>query len=482
MTEKTTWEKVKKLKSAHKPRFGNNDLMQKAIEVAEQIMKFDFVKAVGLFGSTARNEDGNDIDLLVLDNGTVSRVAFSNFVQNKEKYEGNYSSGGYAYACYAAFVNTFPGKEFSERVKSPLCGKLCNHPSVDLIFIDTQISHNLKYLNELVLAGNDPMFFKNISQDVLRFYSKERQFRKDENFPKFISNGIPGVVFTQEKRMNGFDAVGGQVKAKKEVMELSLALESPELYDKWGTRPVKGICLFGPPGNGKTLLARALADNTRAPFYYVKSSEIIDKWLGNSEKNIEALFAKARETGGIIFIDEADALAPSRSFYDISSEAKKVVDALCRNMDGLESFDNVVVFLATNRLKDIDPAILRSGRIDRIIEVPLPDCEGRKEIFEIHIRKAEEKAGRKLFEPLDVGASDIAEIVRMAEKIANRKVDALLDMDFILHQTDGYSGSDICEIIRRTLEAKVKEERLGKVPGLVTTRDIMKEVDLYEGR
>src|SRR3989344_7057666 len=482
MMGKMAWEKVKKLKSAHKPRFGNDDLMRKAIEVAEQIMKFDFVKAVGLFGSTARNEDGDDIDLLVLDDGTISMVAFSNFIQNKEKYEDDHSIGGYAYACYAAFVNTFPGKEFSERVRSPLCEKLHNNPSVDLIFIDMQISHNLKYLNELVSRGNDPMFFGNISQDILRFYSKERQFKRDENFPKFVNNGISGVVVTQEKPANGFNAVGGQAKAKEAIMEIASAFENSELYDKWGTRPVKGICLFGPPGNGKTLLARALADNIRVPFYYVKSSEIIDKWLGNSEKNIEAIFVKARETDGVIFIDEADALAPSRSSYDISSEAKKVVAALCRNMDGLESFGNVVVFLATNRLKDIDPAIIRSGRIDRIIEVPLPDREGRKEIFEIHIKKAEERAGRKLFEPLDVESSDIGELIKIAEKIANHKVDVLLDLDFILNQTDGYSGSDIYEIIRRTLEAKVREEASGKTPGVVATRDIMKEVDLYEGR
>ncbi|MBI2041813.1 MAG: AAA family ATPase, partial [Candidatus Nealsonbacteria bacterium] len=423
---------------AHPPQFKNADLVRKAALIAEQISKFSFVQAVALFGSAARGEDGNDIDLIIFDNGLVSMFALSNLETYKANNNEDYSSGDYANICYIAFMEKFSE---TDKLDYPLCEELCNLPGVDLIFVDARIRYNQNYLDRLSVSLSDPLFFLNISRDSKLFYRDKGLFQKNDAFPKFVNNGFPSSKILKQtdaalsaavpKNQNiGFDAIGGQDKAKNEIMNLSSALISPESYKKWGTRPLRGVCLCGPPGNGKTLLAKALADNVKAPFYPVKSSEIISMWLGESDKNVDNLFAKARKTGGIIFIDEADALVPSRSSYDMSNAIKRIVDAFCRNMDGFEASDNVIVFFATNRLQDMDSAIMRPGRIDKIIEVPLPDREGRKEIFEIHAKKAEEIAGRQLFEPLDTGSSDIAEFVSIAEKAvsgASLQVVALAD-------------------------------------------------------
>lgn len=257
-----------------------------------------------------------------------------------------------------------------------------------------------------------------------------------------------------EKPDMSFDDVGGQDEAKAEIAKLSSAINNPERYQRWGTRPVRGVCLHGPPGNGKTLLARALAAKINMPFHVVDASELVDMWYGQAEKNIDSAFARVRKTGGVLFIDEADSLASSRSRQDAHEVTKRMVNTLCRNMDGFNSSDKVVIFFATNRLEDMDKAVMRPGRVDRIVKVDVPDRNGRRQIFDIHIKKAEKIAERSLFEKLDI--------------------------DLLIDKTDKYSGADIAEIVRRTLEAKVVEEESGASPSPVTMQDLLREISSYE--
>ncbi len=256
-----------------------------------------------------------------------------------------------------------------------------------------------------------------------------------------------------EKPNVSFEDVGGQEEAKREIQGLSFALRNPELYQKWGTKPPKGIMLFGPPGTGKTLMAKALATEAAAKFYHVKVSDISSMWYGQSEKLMQGVFDLAKENGpSIIFFDEVDAIASQR---DHSHEAtQRVVSTLLENLDGMESCPNIMVVASTNRLGAVDPALKRPGRIDRLVEVPLPDAEGRKQIFTIHSAKA--------------------------ERIAERPIFNEVDWDAIVAQTDKMSGADIAEIIRRTLEDKVRKEGIGEEAGAVTTEDIAREIKAYE--
>lgn len=257
-----------------------------------------------------------------------------------------------------------------------------------------------------------------------------------------------------EKPAVSFEEIGGLKETKREIQGLAFALKNPELYQKWGTRPPKGILLYGEPGTGKTLVAKALASQAEARFFHVQVSDIVSKWYGDSEKIVNEIFNLASESGEntIIFFDEIDAIAGHR---DNAHEAtQRVISTLLENMDGMASKDNVMVVASTNRMEAIDPAILRAGRFDRWVEVPLPDEDGRRQILSIHMDSAQKIAGRELFRGLN--------------------------MDDLIAKTSGLSGADIAELIRRALEEKVRREGMGGEIDLITTNDILRELAAYE--
>ncbi len=181
--------------------------------------------------------------------------------------------------------------------------------------------------------------------------------------------------------------VGGLEELKSELIEsVEWPLKKPEIFTKLGIKPPRGILLYGPPGCGKTLLARAVATEGEANFISIKGPEIFSKWVGESEKAIREVFRKARTAApAIIFFDELDSLVPRRGLgYSDSGASERVISQLLTELDGIESLQNVVVIAATNRPDILDPAVLRPGRFDRLIYVPAPDFNALKEIFKIH--------------------------------------------------------------------------------------------------
>lgn len=185
--------------------------------------------------------------------------------------------------------------------------------------------------------------------------------------------------------------VGGleqQVQEIKEAVELPLT--HPELYDDIGIKPPKGVILYGEPGTGKTLLAKAVANSTSATFLRVVGSELIQKYLGDGPKLVRELFKVADELApSIVFIDEIDAVGTKR--YDANSggerEIQRTMLELLNQLDGFDSLHEVKVIMATNRIDSLDPALIRPGRIDRKIEFPLPDQKTKRRIFQIHTSK-----------------------------------------------------------------------------------------------
>ncbi|MBL7201515.1 MAG: CDC48 family AAA ATPase [Anaerolineae bacterium] len=194
-------------------------------------------------------------------------------------------------------------------------------------------------------------------------------------------------VFTEVPEV-GWDDIGGLEEVKRLLMEtIEWPLRHGSLFAHLHTTPPKGILLYGPPGTGKTLLAKAVARESETNFISVKGPELLSKWVGESEKGVREVFRKARQASPcVVFFDELDALAPSRGAGSDSHVTERVVSQLLAELDGIEELKGVVVLAATNRLDIVDPALLRPGRFEVLIELPTPDREARLAIFRVHTR------------------------------------------------------------------------------------------------
>ncbi len=227
--------------------------------------------------------------------------------------------------------------------------------------------------------------------------------------------------------------IGGLEGAKQELREaVEWPLKYPDAFKRVGIEPPHGILLYGPPGAGKTLLARAVATESEANFISIKGPELLSKWVGESERGVRETFRKAKMAApAIIFFDEVDALVPRRgSGFGDAHTTERVISQLLTELDGLEKLENVVVLAATNRPDLIDTALLRPGRFDRLVFVPPPDEKARLEIFKIHTR-----------------AMPLAKDVNL-KQLAN--------------ETEGHTGADIAALCREAAMLVLREDIKGK--------------------
>src|SRR5215213_633360 len=228
--------------------------------------------------------------------------------------------------------------------------------------------------------------------------------------------------------------IGGLNNVKEELKEaIEWPLKHADLFSKADIKPPKGMLLYGPPGTGKTLLAKAVASTSESNFISIKGPELLSKWVGESEKGIREIFRKARQAAPcVIFFDEIDAIAPRRSGSDggDSHVTERLVSQMLTEIDGLEDLKGVVIIGATNRPDIIDEALLRPGRFDRLLEIPIPGKDARKQILQIHLKK----------KPLG----------------ADVNIDKLVDL------TDRYTGAEIEALVNAAAIAAVREYIIAK--------------------
>ncbi len=221
--------------------------------------------------------------------------------------------------------------------------------------------------------------------------------------------------------------IGGLDSIKKELQEaVEWPLKYPDLYTTIGYSMPKGVLLYGPSGTGKTLLAKSVATESEANFISVRGPELLSKWVGESERGVREVFRRARQASPcVIFFDEIDALAPVRGLGGDSMVTERVVSQLLTELDGIQSLSGVVVLAATNRMDMVDPALLRAGRFDKLLYIPSPDKDARKQILDIHIKHI--------------------------------PVAADLDVGRISEMTDGFSGADLTSVVNTAVSLVLQE-------------------------
>lgn len=215
-----------------------------------------------------------------------------------------------------------------------------------------------------------------------------------ERIETFSNRDVERFVIMQKPDVN-WSQIGGLNNAVEEIREvIELPLKHPHLFEEVGIQPPKGVLLHGPPGTGKTMLAKAAATSTDSTFIEIVGSELVQKFIGEGSKLVKELFNMARaKAPSIVFIDEIDALAATRLETGTSGEREvsRTFMQLLAELDGFKPLDNVKIIAATNRLDILDPAIIRPGRLDRLIEVDLPDQKAREEILAVHTKKMKTK-------------------------------------------------------------------------------------------
>ena len=297
-----------------------------------------------------------------------------------------------------------------------------------------------------------------IERKMLTGHTSEILRRKLEDFLARLTKKygeMKGKVEFYMQPEVAFKDIGGLERAKQEIAGLVSALKSPDLHRKWGAQPPNGVLLYGPPGTGKSLLAKALAREAEAVFFHVRVTNVVTKWYGDSWELLSEVFGQVKESGRtILFLDEIDELVFDRAApEEMRAASRRLVNSMAEQLDDIGRSGDILAVASTNRPDAVDSALIRPGRINRLIEVPLPETEGKREILRIHMERAEAIAGRKLF--------------------------AEIDPDPILARTVKMSGADIAEVVQKVLEGKVQQEGAGAQPGPVTTEELQRAIEEY---
>ena len=307
----------------------------------------------------------------------------------------------------------------------------------------------------------------NLEEEKLPPETLDKLIVNHDDFTKALIEVTPSgmrEVFIENPDIK-WEEVGGLEDVKKELQEaVEWPMKYPALYDKLGHSMPRGILLHGPSGTGKTLLAKAVATQSEANFVSVRGPELLSKWVGESERGIREIFKRARQSAPcVVFFDEIDSIAPIRGAGGETAVTERVVSQLLTELDGMENMHGVIVLAATNRADMIDPALLRPGRFDKIIQIPLPDKESRKSILKINAEKIP-----TISEPSDPKHVDFDKLAEITDGLSGADTASIANtaVSLVIHEFLD-SHPDVKEMEKASIDAKVTmkhfEEAVKKV-------------------
>ncbi|MBC8443960.1 proteasome-activating nucleotidase [Candidatus Woesearchaeota archaeon] len=308
--------------------------------------------------------------------------------------------------------------------------------------------------NVIIRIQNGNQFFVNISNECEKILPGDQVLVEQRNLTiikkvELSKNFDVEKFIILEKPTIKWNDVGGLNEQMEEIKEvIELPLKKPKLFKKIGIQPPKGILLYGPPGTGKTILAKAVAASTNSTFIEIVGSELVQKFIGEGAKLVKEIFTLAKaKSPTIIFIDELDAIAATRIDVGTSGEreVQRTFMQFLAEIDGFKHLENVKVIGCTNRKDILDPAVTRPGRLDRLIEIPLPNKEGKKEIFKIHTK--------------------------------NMLLDKKIDIDKIIKQTENFSGAEIKAVCTEAGYFAIRKNRIN-----ITEKDFLKAIKKVKAR
>jgi proteasome regulatory subunit len=308
--------------------------------------------------------------------------------------------------------------------------------------------------------GNNQEYLTHASEDLLPLLKPGAKVAVNNalSIVKLIGNIYDSrvrVMELEESPAISYADIGGLENEIKEIREsVEYPLTKPEIFRRIGVEPPKGILLHGSPGTGKTLIAKAVAHEAHATFIRMSGSELVHKFIGEGAGLVRELFMLARERApAIVFIDEIDSVGSTRTHDGTSgsAEVQRTLMQLLAEMDGFDNRGDVRIMAATNRVDMLDPALLRPGRFDRIIEIPLPDAAGRLEILKIHSGK------------MKLADVDLNEVSAMMERSTGAEVQAVCreaGMMAVRRDADAIGRSDFMEAVRKVKNEKMTDNRM----------------------
>ncbi len=324
-------------------------------------------------------------------------------------------------------INKVEGEEVIERKYSLIPMGMDFYQVLGDAEVDIKTLKNDYYKPQLGISFGDVLSFVFLGAGLILAYMLIKNMQRSGGQIMDFGQSKARLLFGKKTGIN-FEDVAGIDEVKDELTEIVDFLKNPKKYLNIGARIPKGVLLAGAPGTGKTLLARAVAGQAGVPFFHTSGSEFEEMLVGAGASRVRDLFNKARKAAPcIIFIDEIDAVAKKRGTVLHSGAGEQTLNQILVEMDGLEDRENVIVLAATNRPDVLDPAILRPGRFDRLVVVPMPDYQGRREIIQVHAK--------------------------------NKKFEDGVDLDLIAKKTIGYSGADLENLLNEAAIMAAKEDR-----------------------